>query len=173
MPHIDHLYRLAYRFCNNQHDAEDLVQELLVKLYPKLKELKQIENLRPWLARSLYHHFIDSVRRFQNDPLRDAPDLADFENILESAGSTEDSTDNQYIQQQLIDSLKKLSPDHRTIIKLHDIEGYSLNELMEILELPLGTLKSRLHRARQQLRNSLTNISYDLEPFCAEERVNR
>ncbi|MHB8745347.1 MAG: DUF423 domain-containing protein [Gammaproteobacteria bacterium] len=62
-PHLEHLYRVAYRFAGNVCDAEDLVQDLLVKLYPKLSELTAVEQLRPWLARALYYHAIDKRRR--------------------------------------------------------------------------------------------------------------
>lgn len=62
-PHINYLYRLAFRFCGNQADAEDLVQDLLIKLYPKRAELEKVEKLRPWVTTSLYRMFVDSYRK--------------------------------------------------------------------------------------------------------------
>ncbi|MFQ5488882.1 MAG: RNA polymerase sigma factor, partial [Gammaproteobacteria bacterium] len=62
-PHLEQLYRLAYRFTGNATDAEDLVQDLLIKIYPRREELKQVEKLRPWLARVMYNLFIDHKRR--------------------------------------------------------------------------------------------------------------
>lgn len=165
-PHIDHLYRLAYRFCGDRHDAEDLVQDLLTKLYPKYRELQAIEALRPWLARSLYHLFIDNTRKDKR-----TPDIADLDDeLLEALPGETDGPEQQLrgeqLQQQLNHALEQLNPDQRALISLHDIEGYTLPELESLLDTPLGTLKSRLHRARAHLRKSLQT-----EPLDNSQRV--
>jgi len=156
-PHIDRLYRLAYRFSGSQHDAEDLVQELLVKLYPRIKELSKIEKLGPWLSKSLYHLFIDQARRATASPVALAEGLG-IE--LEAAACVNAGPDEHMVRQQRTAKLEKalfnLNYDQRTLIAMHDMEGYTLPELASMLDTPLGTLKSRLHRARAGLREQLS-----------------
>jgi len=156
-PHIDGLYRLAYRFSGSRHDAEDLVQELLVKLYPRTKELGKIEKLGPWLSKSLYNLFIDQARRATSSPVASAEGLGiELETIAcVNAGP------NEYMSRQqrfakLEKALLTLNVDQRTLIAMHDMEGYTLPELTSMLDTPLGTLKSRLHRARACLREQLS-----------------
>ena len=153
-PHIDYLYRLAYRFTNNRLDAEDLVQDLLVKLYGRREEVAGIEKLRPWLAQVLYRMFLDQVRQNQRRPISDDADIdiGEFEHpdrgpaqLLEQA----------ITQERLQVAYGRLNQDQRALLALHDIEGYTLLELETILETPVGTLKSRLHRARKRLREYL------------------
>lgn len=161
-PHIDHLYRLAYRFSGNQHDAEDLVQELLLKLYPRYRQLREIEQLRPWLARSLYNLFIDHTRRQGRSPTAEADDAA-LAQIPTNDDSPEEALNSAWRQRRLEQALAELNPDQRALIGLHDMEGYTLTELEQVLETPLGTLKSRLHRARAHLRKVM-------EPSTGDER---
>lgn len=166
-PHIERLYRLAYRFCGAVQPAEDLVQDLLLKLYPRKKELAQVEELSPWLARALYNLFIDSTRKENRSPLRGAVDVDVLVGMPSAIDGPEQDLDNTLIQRRLALALDKLVPEQRVLVSLHDIEGYTLQELETMLDTPIGTLKSRLHRGRQQLRNSL-----EMEPFSADERVN-
>lgn len=167
-PHIERLFRLAYRYCGEVQHAEDLVQDLLLKLYPKRKELRQIESLSPWLARSLYNHFIDTTRRGQRSPLYGAVS----EEVLHTLTSNECQPDQEIersdLQQQLEQAMTRLSPEQRALISLHDIEGYTLQELQGMLDTPIGTLKSRLHRGRLQLRSAL-----QVEPLPRVGRANR
>jgi RNA polymerase sigma-70 factor (ECF subfamily) len=162
-PHIEHLYRLAYRFTGNRADAEDLVQDLLVKLYPRRAELAAIDYLQPWLVRALYNLFIDSVRRAGRSPLTDASGdevLPALEDV--PARDPEDPL----LQQRLQQALLALNADQRSLIVLHDIEDYTLQELEQLLDAPVGTLKSRLHRARARLRGLLA-----MEPSGARQRL--
>jgi len=166
-PHIERLYRLAYRFCGEVQAAEDLLQDLLVKLYPQRQELGRVEQLSPWLARSLYNHFIDSHRREQRTPFHDAVDDGILVTMPTNTFNPEHELERSDLQQQLQVALSQLGPEQRALVSLHDIEGYTLQELETMLDTPLGTLKSRLHRSRKQLRDSL-----QMEPFSPEERVN-
>ncbi len=163
-PFIPFLYQLAWRFTRTQADAEDLVQDLLSKLYPRLDELEKVENLRAWLARVLYRQYVDRLRLQSRTPV----DLAD---------TSADSDDEQEIpvssrqeQAQLIAQIERLLPqlndDQRLLLILHDVEGYTLTEIQDMTETPVGTLKSRLNRARKKLRDLM-------EPFSASERVNQ
>jgi len=167
-PHLERLYRQAYRFTQNQDDAEDLVQELLLRLYEKDIDLSEIEKPANWLLRSLYNQFINNYRKKSRLPI-DSKD-AESESIIDSLGHEQDSPhkhlESNTTRLQLQDLIGQLNPDQQALISLHDIEGHSLTELSEIMSLPLGTLKSRLHRARNTLREQLsTNKSELMEPF--------
>lgn len=170
-PHVEFLYRLAWRFTGNAPDAEDLVQEVLLKLFPRVRELSAIERLRPWLARVLYRQYVDFTRLRDRSPI--ASQSADTEggaDPLERFATDEEGpegrAERRQLQERLVGALSRLNPEQRAVITLHDVEGYSLAELETVLDAPLGTLKSRLHRARQQLRELLA-----MEPFSASERV--
>lgn len=167
-PHIEHLYRLAWRFTGNEADAEDLVQDLLLKLYPRTAELAAVQVLRPWLARVLYRHYVDTVRERARRPAIEAAasDEDPLEQVASDAEGPEAYAERMRLQSRLLQALGQLNPEQRAVVALHDIEGYTLEELEAILGAPLGTLKSRLHRARAALREALA-----MEPFAAPERV--
>lgn len=167
-PYVEPLYRLAYRFVGSRHDAEDLVQELLVRLYPKYGELKKVKELRPWLARSLRNLHIDRIRSRQRSALGNSDPGSDtlLETITDTYPGPESSAEQNDRTQQLTQALGQLSEEHRTVIIMHDMEEYTLPELAEVFELPLGTMKSRLHRARQNLREAL-----QMEPSEQSRRV--
>jgi RNA polymerase sigma factor (sigma-70 family) len=155
-PHIQYLYRLAYRFCGNQEDAEDLVQDLLVKLYPRQSELEQVEKLRPWLVTTLYRMFVDGTRKKARSPLELIDDETAFYSSTDDEGHTPDEllAEDQRID-KIQEAFNRLSEEHRVILTLHDIEGYRLVELESMLGVPVGTLKSRIHRARSRMRDLL------------------
>jgi len=153
-PHIEHLYRLAFRFTNKSQDAEDLVQDLLVKLYGRQQEMREIERLRPWLDRVLYRMFIDQIRQNQRRPGTD-DDGAEPDEIEHPDSGPEQKLEQRLTQERLQAAYTRLSDDHRALLAMHDIEGYTLVELESMLDTPIGTLKSRLHRARKRLRDNL------------------
>jgi len=160
-PHLSPLYHQAWRLCGNKADAEDLIQDLLIKLYPRMDEMAGIDKLRPWLARILYRQFIDFKRRQARSPLYLAVDNSTEDSdqpLDEQACSGPDPAQSLELsidQQHLLQAVNQLSDEHRLVLTLHDMEGYSLPELSEIIDCPLGTLKSRLHRARAKLRTAL------------------
>ena len=172
-PHLKRLYHQAYRLTNNQDDAEDLVQDLLLRLYEKKIDLKSIEKPANWLLRSLYHQFIDNYRKKSRLPIDDRESKSD--ELIESIQGTQEAPhlihEQEISGQKLQEAIQQLNPDQQALISLHDIEGYSLPELSDILELPLGTLKSRLHRARYTLREQFISQDHDLlEPFINSAR---
>lgn len=172
-PHIESLFRLACRLTNDPVDAEELVQETLVKLYPRRAELKNIEQIRPWVSRILYRMFIDKWRRKRLEPLMES-DLGedqDFDMQCDSP-NPEDYLQLRTEVNDVQAALDRLSDDHRVLILMHDVEGYTLVELEEILSVPLGTLKSRVHRARARLRKLLGEAK-KVEPFPAGKRVRQ
>ncbi len=170
-PHIDSLYRLAYRFTGQRHDAEDLVQELLLRLYKRRQTLREVRELKPWLARSLYNLYIDSVRSNQRSPLglQDGDADEKLHQLIDPAPQPDNMAELDEIEKELARAINKLDEIHRSLIIMHDMEGYTLNDLSQIMALPVGTLKSRLHRARNKLREKIQNKR---EPFSTPQRVN-
>lgn len=154
-PHIGYLYRVAYRLTNQAEAAEDLLQDVMLHFYPKCQELKKIENLKPWLARSLYNRFIDNLRKNKRNPVTDAMDDSKLSVVVDQALEPERETEQSLMQNRISQSLEYLNEDQRQVVVLHDMEGYTLTELSDMMSTPVGTLKSRLHRARASIRKSL------------------
>jgi len=158
-PHLDRLYRLAWRLAGRKAEAEDLFQELLIKAYGKLDELARIDEPGSWLARVMYNLFIDERRRFARRRLHtlEEGEMAG-EGLAGIAGSEDPLRDNERREQILaLDAaLSQLSDEHRVVVLMHDTEGYKLDEIHDLTGIPVGTIKSRLHRARARLRDILT-----------------
>lgn len=153
-PHLGWLYRLAYRFTGHKEDAEDLVQELLVRLYRNPEDLAQLERPKPWLARALHNLFVDQWRHRQRTPLGHLhPDPWD-DLFADTAGADTPERALQLagVRRDILAALYSLEHDYRALVVMHDMEGRSLTELAETLDMPIGTLKSRLFRARRKLR---------------------
>ena len=158
-PYLERLYRLAYRLTGARSDAEDLVQDVLIKLYGRRDELTSIEDLGPWLARVLYNRFIDDQRRYRARRLRLVTTTPDGGDALDQVASETIGPEGQALRQfditRVRDGLEKLSSEHRLVLLLHDAEGYKIDEIHRITGIPGGTVKSRLHRARARLREIL------------------
>jgi RNA polymerase sigma factor (sigma-70 family) len=157
--HVPALYRSAYRWTGAADRAEDLVQEVLTRLYPKLDEIRGLDRVRPWALRVMYRIFVDQIRRersspvqFGVEPLQGDDESQEF--IDPSLGPAE-LLEQQLTQERIIAAWERLGEEHRVVLAMHDIEDYSLPELAQIMEVPIGTLKSRLHRARAKLRELL------------------
>jgi RNA polymerase sigma-70 factor (ECF subfamily) len=165
-PHLDHLYRVAFRFTGIREEAEDLLQDLLIRLYPRRSELAEVEKLRPWLARVLYRLFVDRIRAAGRSPVDTRDFDAQVDDQLDAAPGPDQVTEMVLTRERLQRALADLSLDQRILLSLHDIEGYTLSELVEILDAPIGTLKSRLNRARTRVRESVA-----MEPFRDPRRV--
>ncbi len=157
-PHFDRLYRLAWRLTGAKAEAEDLFQELLIKVYGKLDDLVSIDDTGPWLCRVMYNLFIDERRRFARRRLHtvEEGELAG-EGLAGLGGSDDTLEDNVRIEKlaRLDRALAQLSDEHRIVVLLHDTEGYKLGEIEALTGTPVGTIKSRLHRARARLREIL------------------
>lgn len=170
-PHFPAIYRLAYRLAGSGADAEDLVQDLFVKVCSRRSEFEAIEEPRAWMLQVMYRQYLDGARRQKRAPVVLAEDSELASDLLEGdalarAGSEAPGpaaeVSNAQRRAMLLEAWGGLSEEHRAVLLLHDVEGYGLPELNIILETPLGTLKSRLHRARKILRDSLL----DMEPFA-------
>ena len=150
-PHMNNLFKVAYQYTGNQHDAEDLLQDLLIYLFAKQDELNHIEKLKPWLMRCLYNKFIDMYRQNKRQPVLE--DIHD-----EKIQPLFKHYDNHHLTDQrneIFAAMQTLSAEQKAVITLHDINGYNLPELAEIMSVPLGTLKSHLHRARALLKKQI------------------
>lgn len=158
-PHIPALYRMAWRWCGNPEEAEELLQAMICKLYPQREQLLDIDKLRPWLARILYRQFVDQHRRRQLEPDSldqfDDPEAAIAAEYHEQVEIPDAVFESELLQKQLSSALNVLPEAQRVLIIMHDVEGYTLDEISVVLDTPVGTLKSRLHRCREKLRNLL------------------
>jgi RNA polymerase sigma factor (sigma-70 family) len=157
-PHLDRLYRLAWRLTGAKAEAEDLFQELLVKAFGKLDDLVHIDEPGSWLCRVMYNLFIDERRRFARQRMHTvAEGSLPGDGLAGLPGPDDPAYDRARAErlQSLDTALRQLSDEHRLVILLHDTEGYKLQEIQDLTGLPVGTVKSRLHRARARLREIL------------------
>ena len=173
--HIDKLYSIAFRFTKNKVDAEDLVQDLVLKLQPKFESLQVIENPKVWMTKVLYHLFIDNCRRNTRSPISLVTNLdSELSNIeyLDQFPSKEsgpvESAESEELISRLDEALKQLSEQDRLMIILFEIEGYSIYELHLVVGMPVGSVKSRLSRARHRLRDLLKDATEMNFKTCVE-----
>ena len=158
-PHFDRLYRLAFRLTGRKAEAEDLFQELLIKAFGKLDDLVTIDEPGSWLSRVMYNLFVDERRRFARRRMHTVEEgFLPGDGLEGIAGTENPEKDLQRLEKlkQLDSALAQLSDEHRLIVLLHDTEGYKLDEIHTLIGIPVGTVKSRLHRARARLREILT-----------------
>ena len=158
-PHFDRLYRLAFRLTGRKAEAEDLFQELLIKAFGKLDDLVTINEPGSWLSRVMYNLFIDEQRRFARRRMHTVEEgFLPGDGLEGLAGTDNPEKDQRRLEQlrQLDTALAQLSDEHRHVVLLHDTEGYKLEEIHKLMGVPVGTVKSRLHRARARLREILT-----------------
>jgi RNA polymerase sigma factor (sigma-70 family) len=172
--HVPALYHSAYRWTGAVDRAEDLVQELLVRLYPRLDELRGLDRVRPWAMRVMYRIFVDQLRRERSSPVQfgvSEPDPSGEEEseYVDPGAEPPELVEQQITQERIAAAWAQLAEEHRVVLSMHDIEGYSLVELSSVMDIPLGTLKSRLHRARAKLRELLSQAGW--ERFSPPDRV--
>ena len=146
---------MAYHLTQQQADAEDLVQDVLIKVVNRVDEMQAIDKLGPWLVKVLYHRHIDLFRNRRRAPTEDAEDIDNYDLPLLPTDTNPSHTELVALQNQLNQALLSLPAYQRDIVLMHDVEGYTALELAEILELNVGTVKSRLHRAREKLKSLL------------------
>lgn len=175
-PHIQPLYRLAVRWCGNTDDAEDLLQAMLCKLYPMHNRIKAVDELRPWLVRVMYRQFVDGIRHKNRQPLNLSDTaLSDDEGYHQkmpvAAGTPAEPPEAVFeagmLTRRLQAALNRMPASRRALIIMHDVESYSLEEISTAMAIPVGTVKSRLHRARERLRELLLNDDGTFFPASA------
>ena len=146
------LYTVAYRLTGNRDDAQDLVQDVLVRVQRGLATYEP-GSLRGWLSRITTNAFLDGVRRKKRrpaDPLPDNPDL-----VLPSAPSADQSLAASALPDHIQDAVRRLPEDYRAAVVLSDVVGLPYQEIADGLGVPVGTVRSRIHRGRAQLRAEL------------------
>lgn len=154
-PHLDALFRAAFRLARNKPDAEDLVQETCVRACQRISTLDDSRNIKAWLLRVLHNVFVDGTRRSERSPVTG---LKDGRNRVASFPSTDpDPEESTFIvqrEEQLQRAWSKLDRDQRVLLALR-AEGYGLSEIGEITGLATDALNARLYRARRSLARHL------------------
>jgi RNA polymerase sigma-70 factor (ECF subfamily) len=166
MPFVDALYNTAYRMTRNPEDAEDLVQETYLKAYRYYDKFEEGTNFKAWLFKIMKNTFINNYRKRQQAPV--LSDFADIEESFETQVSEDTSRQLKNPEEELLENvldqdvqraLDQLPPDYRMVVLLADLEGFAYKEIADILEVPVGTVMSRLYRGRRLLETAMLEFA--------------
>ncbi len=168
MQYMNQLYSAALRYTKNPSDAQDLVQDTYAKAYVSFHQFEPGTNLKAWLYRILTTTFINTYRKDQRRPQLSDQELEDWQ-IADASSHTSDQgkSAEDVVLENLPDSdikraLAEIPEEFRIAVYLADVEGFSYKEIAEIVGVPTGTVMSRLHRGRKQLREKLTDYAREL-----------
>jgi RNA polymerase sigma-70 factor (ECF subfamily) len=164
LPHINSMYNFGYRLTLDEDDAKDLVQDTYLKSYRFIESFQKGTNAKAWLFRILKNSFINDYRKKSKEPSK-----VDYQEV-ESYYNSDDvdrqiTTDlrveslQDMIGDEISNALNSLDVDFRTVIILCDLEGFKYDEMAKILDIPIGTVRSRLHRARNLLKDKLSEYA--------------
>ncbi len=160
LPHMDSLYNYALRMTGDEDDADDLVQDTYLKAFRFFDKFEKGTNCKAWLFRILKNSYINDYRKLKKEPNK--VDYEDVQNFYENIKSNEVDTVH-YVQDvfsNLLDddvskAISDLPEDFRNVIILSDIEGFTYEEIADFVDIPVGTVRSRLHRARKMMYTQL------------------
>ena len=167
MPHVDSMYNFAYRLTFDEDDAKDLVQDTYLKAYRFINSFERGTNAKAWLFRILKNSFINEFRKKSKQPAKvDYNEVESYYNSDEAGETMTTDLRVESVQHMMGDeitgALNALPVDFRTVIILSDLEGFTYEEMAKILDIPIGTVRSRLHRARNMLRDKLTAYAKEM-----------
>jgi len=164
MPHINSMYNFAYRLTLDQDDAKDLLQDTYLKAYRFIDSFQQGTNAKAWLFRILKNSFINDYRKKSKEPSK--VDYQEVESYYNSEEVDRQITPDLRVEalrdmigDEISNALNSLDVDFRTVIILCDLEGFKYDEMAKILDIPIGTVRSRLHRARNLLKEKLSTYA--------------
>lgn len=176
MPHIDSMYNFAYRLTFDEDDSKDLVQDTYLKAYRFINSFEQGTNAKAWLFRILKNSFINEYRKKSKQPTK--VDYQEVETYYNSDDVDYQSTTDlraesikDMLGDEISNALNSLAVDFRTVIILCDLEGFTYEEMAKILDIPIGTVRSRLHRARNLLKDKLRGYAQNMGYNTDEEEA--
>jgi RNA polymerase sigma-70 factor (ECF subfamily) len=164
MPHIDSMYNFAYKLTLDEENAKDLVQDTYLKAFRFITSFEQGTNAKAWLFRILKNSFINDYRKKSKQPAK--VDYQEVETVYNSEDADykltvdlRSETMQNRIGDEVTIALNSLAVDFRIVIILCDLEGFTYEEMAKILDIPIGTVRSRLHRARNLLKEKLKSYA--------------
>ena len=167
MPHIDSMYNFAYKLTFDEEEAKDLVQDTYLKAFRFITSFEKGTNAKAWLFRILKNSFINDYRKKSKQPAK--VDYQEVETYYNSENTDQNLTIDlrsetlqNRIGDEVTNALNSLGVDFRIVIILCDLEGFTYEEMAKILDIPIGTVRSRLHRARNLLKDKLKKYAQSM-----------
>lgn len=173
LPYADALYGAALRLTRNRQDAEDLIQETYLKAFAHYQSFTEGTNLKAWLFRILKNAFINSYRHRKVEPAEVA--YGGPESTVEDRGGSEETPEQEMLSGTLdgavARAIRSLPEEFRIVVELADLQDFSYREVADIVEIPLGTVMSRLYRGRRLLEDALLEYGHRRNYFPAAQQL--